>query len=514
MRITNTMISNNSRAHILSAKREVNKREEQYDLQKKILRPSDDPTIAIRSLKLRTTYSQLQQYAEKNVKDAMEWMNNTEKSLSNIGNVMTLMKEALNQGANDPLGSEERRGVLAKIKQYVSNIFEDEANKDFSGRYLFTGYRTDTSLLFPTETKNLAYSIKEHFTSDNIRSTTIVTGGARFDETITDPQNYVDQHADSHSVYRMQLAYKNCSKSSTGEGTRMPGTTVEDYVEFHLSLPDGTSADPTPPYEPITRSSEDTDAYTVGDDEVVFLYDKGELLLGKNVYSAIHSQNAKISVEYSKSEFAKNDIRPEMYFECTSFNSISNKTTPYADPSNQKINYEVNFSQTVDVNTQAKNAISTDIYRVIDYIEQTVNAVVDVETRISEVEKKIANLSEDDRENGQLDLYNQLKETLESEKTLRVSAMTEAYGMGLTMVDKTQEVVNIAVADLGAKYNRLQMTEEQLEEAMVNTEETMSDNEDISLPEAYINLTQANNLYQASLTATAKILGNTLLNYI
>ena len=111
-------------------------------------------------------------------------------------------------------------------------------------------------------------------------------------------------------------------------------------------------------------------------------------------------------------------------------------------------------------------------------------------------------------------MYNQLKETLESEKTLRVSAMTEAYGMGLTMVDKTQEVVNIAVADLGAKYNRLQMTEEQLEEAMVNTEETMSDNEDISLPEAYINLTQANNLYQASLTATAKILGNTLLNYI
>ena len=71
MRVTNSMISNSSRSHIANAKNELMKRENQYTTQKKILRPSDDPVVAIRSLQLRTTYSKIEQYASKNVQDAM-----------------------------------------------------------------------------------------------------------------------------------------------------------------------------------------------------------------------------------------------------------------------------------------------------------------------------------------------------------------------------------------------------------------------------------------------------------
>ena len=74
MRVTNSMISNSARSHISNAKTMLNKYEQQYTTEKKIQRPSDDPTVAVRSLKLRTTYAQLTQYAEKNVQDAMDWM--------------------------------------------------------------------------------------------------------------------------------------------------------------------------------------------------------------------------------------------------------------------------------------------------------------------------------------------------------------------------------------------------------------------------------------------------------
>lgn len=67
MRVTNSMISNSASAHITNAKNSLLKYSDQYTTQKKIQRPSDDPTVAVRSLKLRTTYSQLTQYAEKNV---------------------------------------------------------------------------------------------------------------------------------------------------------------------------------------------------------------------------------------------------------------------------------------------------------------------------------------------------------------------------------------------------------------------------------------------------------------
>ena len=67
------------------------------------------------------------------------------------------MKSYLNQGANDYLKADDRKSVLTTLQQYVNSIFEDEANTDYSGRYVFTGYRTDTSLLFPENTDKLSY---------------------------------------------------------------------------------------------------------------------------------------------------------------------------------------------------------------------------------------------------------------------------------------------------------------------------------------------------------------------
>ena len=72
----------------------------------------------------------------------------------------------------------------------------------------------------------------------------------------------------------------------------------------------------------------------------------------------------------------------------------------------------------------------------------------------------------------------------------------------------------MAVADLGAKYNRTQLTYNKLLDNKVISEEQLSNNEEMDISDAIINLTQADNLYQASLSATAKILGNSLLNYI
>lgn len=172
----------------------------------------------------------------------------------------------------------------------------------------------------------------------------------------------------------------------------------------------------------------------------------------------------------------------------------------------------MNFSQTAAVNTQAPDAISTDIYRVIDYIERMVQEANEVDEQIAEIEKKIANTPANNT--TELANYNKLKEMLETEKSLRKGAMTEAFGMGLTMVNNAQDQINVALADVGTRYKRLQMTYDKLADDKIDTEERMSENEDVDIADAYINLTQADNLYQASLSATVKILGNSLLNYI
>ena len=501
MRVTNSMISNSSRSHIENAKYEMMLRENQYTTQKKILRPSDDPTIAIRSLQLRTTYAQIDQYVEKNVQDGMKWMNATETAIKNINEILIHMKERLNQGANDYLGVDERHSVLSTLKEYAAAVFEDEANTDFAGRYVFTGYRTDTSLIFPDEVKNLEYEIKQNFASTDIDTIKYVYDGANYAAGTTAAQ-YAAQVPKQDTAYHLKLAYDNCSDSAITGSTNPAISITLDGDAYatpkSLSIRTMSSAD-------VTNYKTD-----IAGNDAIYLYDTGEIIFSDAIFSEIQQNAADMQITYSKKEFDKSDIRPEMYFECTSYNTDSKKTTPYRDPSGQAIEYEINFSQTSKVNTQAKDAIDTDIYRAIDYLEQTILAMDEIEKKISDVDTMIANTTNE----ADIATYKKLKEVLEQEQKLRVGCMTEAFGKGLTMVDKTQAQLNVALAELGSRYNRFELTFDKLSDQRIDTEQKLSDNEDVDLADAFINLTQADNLYQAALTATSKILGNSLLNYI
>lgn len=516
MRVTNSMISSSARQHISTAKNKLLTAEEQYTTEKKIQRPSDDPTIASRALKFRNTYSQLTQYVEKNVKDAMNWMDSTEGAMKIVSSIFTNMKERLNQGANDPLEADQRTSVITELRQYADSIFEDCANSDYAGRYLFTGYRTDTSLLFPTDTTNLEYEITENFQLSDIALSRNVTSNIAYSDTATAEQ-YAAMEAKVNECYRLQLAYDNCSKEAiTGSNTvlNMTVTKSDGTQELYSTAAGGAgnvvliSKDEPNAYNIEAYNEDHPDAQA----DILYVYDAGELVLSKELYADMQENDATFSVDYAKKEFKKSDIRPEMYFECKTYNTVSMKTIEYADPSGQDINYEVSLRQEMTVNTQAKDAFSTGIYRSLDYIQQTIDGVNEVESRIAEVEKKIADTPADDDET--LKKLEVLKESLEEEKELRVSVMNSAFGAGLTMVDNTSQTLDVSIAKLGAKYNRLRLTHDKLLDQQNTAEEQLSNNEDMSISDAIINLTQADNLYQASLSATAKILGNSLLNYI
>lgn len=508
MRVTNTMISNSAKIHIANAKNKLLKYEEQYTSQQKIQRPSDDPTVAVRSLKLRTTYSQLTQYVDKNVKDALNWMDLTEGALESTGSVLTLMKGFLNQGDCDDLEVDDRTSIIQTLRENVETIFQGEANSDYAGRYLFTGYRTDTSLLFPSRTDNLEYCITEEFSYSSFRNVTSVVGGASYDASVTEGQDYVDKAATTSLSYRLQLAYKDCATEVSFQNAD-----GEDYEPLKFTFLDKEGNDVTGDIisgDITVALSTDENIRNVEDDQVVYLYDTGEILVGQNVFNAIQEFQASFSVDYLKTDFKQFDVRPEMYFKATSHNVVTDKTINYVTPDDQDIRYEVNYSQTIKVNTQARDAMSTDIYRTIDYIEQTIKYVDEVETKIEEVDKLISNTKDE----TVLKTLKTLKSTLEDERKLRVKVMSEAFGMGLTMVDEVQVKLDIAVADLGARYNRTELTYEKLLDSRLDTEDKLSENEGVDLPDVYINITQSENLYQASLAATSKILGNSLLSYI
>ena len=86
MRVTNQMMSNNSLRNLQTSTHRVDTLIQQLTTGQKIQRASDDPVVAVRALKLRNTVSQLNQYKTKNIKDADNWMDLTESSITSIAN--------------------------------------------------------------------------------------------------------------------------------------------------------------------------------------------------------------------------------------------------------------------------------------------------------------------------------------------------------------------------------------------------------------------------------------------
>ena len=113
MRITNQMMINSSIANIQTNKSQINT----MDTQKKINKPSDDPIIAIRALRLRSSLDQVTQYINKNIPDASSWLSVTHDALDQSYNIVSQLYSYCNQGATD---SFLLRNVIQLLRHLIS----------------------------------------------------------------------------------------------------------------------------------------------------------------------------------------------------------------------------------------------------------------------------------------------------------------------------------------------------------------------------------------------------------
>ncbi|MBR2045884.1 MAG: flagellar biosynthesis protein FlgL, partial [Agathobacter sp.] len=167
MRITNTMITNNTKSNINSNKLLVDKYNTQMTTQKKIAKASENPVIAIRSLRLSTTLSHINQYVGNNIPDASAWMDVTETALTNMKDLLTDIRTHCVNGSTDTKNVEDRQTILDGLKSLAEQVYS-EGNADYAGKTVFTGYRTSSNLTFDEEELDTKYQIKQSFTFDDL----------------------------------------------------------------------------------------------------------------------------------------------------------------------------------------------------------------------------------------------------------------------------------------------------------------------------------------------------------
>lgn len=149
MRITNKVLSNNMLRNMYQTMRGMDKYQQMLTTNKKINRPSDNPSGNITSLRMRTKLAQNEQFKE-NVTAAKSWLETTEDSLIAMGEIMQRGRELAIKGAN---GSNDE-GALEAIAVEIDQLLDEmkvQANSKLSDRYIFGGTNTSEEIYNGTD---------------------------------------------------------------------------------------------------------------------------------------------------------------------------------------------------------------------------------------------------------------------------------------------------------------------------------------------------------------------------
>lgn len=149
MRITNKVLSNNMLRNMYQTMRGMDKYQQMLTTNKKINRPSDNPSGNITSLRMRTKLTQNEQFKE-NVTAAKSWLETTEDSLIAMGEIMAQGRELAIKGANGSNDEGALEAIAVEIEQLLDEM-KVQANSKLSDRYIFGGTNTSEEIYNGTD---------------------------------------------------------------------------------------------------------------------------------------------------------------------------------------------------------------------------------------------------------------------------------------------------------------------------------------------------------------------------
>lgn len=514
MRITNKIMQNNSLYNINQNKILQDKLNTQMSTQKTITRPSDDPVIAIRSLRLRSNLSEVTQYYKKNVPDARSWLDLTEDALDTVTDVLTDMRSQCVKGSNSDITTDDRLIILENLQSLRDEVYS-VGNTDYAGRGIFTGYRTDMSLTFTKDTTQ-AYTIHEQLTNQSIDSMTYVSTGAL---TTLNSGNYnsistTEYDVQASTIYRMRLAYDQID--STGVNLQVATGVDVDGNTTYGPLTYGAAVTPTIQTVSLTNVPTPYDTVLADPDAAVFVPETGELLLGENVYEAMAAlpSSQEVLVTYDKSEWENGDLNPVHYFACESGGVDYNhaKMTSSADSLStlQIMEYDVGFNQTLRVNTTADECFTHNIGRDVDELLDLTNQLKDIDKLVTNLKAMIA----DSAYAADLTTLEGQLSAAEKAQTLVKDSVQSKFENCITEISGYSDQFNLAITQVGSRSARLELVENRLSSQQTNFQELYSDNDQADVTELAIQLSSAELSYEAALLATGKIVQTSLLNFL
>lgn len=147
MRVTLGLQMNSTSGYLRSASERLLEAQRVVTTGKKITKPSDDPTLANRSMSLRSAINGIEQYRENN-NLAKSVLDSSDAAVGSIVDQLELLQQAATQAGNASLSDEARQAIVSQIHNIRGRLL-DIADTKFLDRYLFSGTMTTTPPLAP-----------------------------------------------------------------------------------------------------------------------------------------------------------------------------------------------------------------------------------------------------------------------------------------------------------------------------------------------------------------------------
>lgn len=535
MRVTNNMIVGNTKTNINGNKILVDKYNTQMTTQKKISKASEDPVIAIRSLRLSTSLAHIDQYVDNNIPDAESWLDVTGTALENMKKILTDVRTQSVKGSTDTLTADDRNTILKNLNALVNQVYT-EANADYAGRTVFTGFRTESKFTFMEDSPNTKYTITQEFTYEDMEEHRYYVGDVDVPASGTVLSGNCTTEIAQTTYQRIRLAYKDVTAAgmsiSLGTAAQLAPGSATPVTPVHptayatgtpiSAMPTSTVTIGTKPAitshivsfanETEWENSTTPPSKVVGDDDIYIIESTGEMILGKNISIAMADEKAQASVTYEKTGFEASDARPEYFYNCTDTTSTNPANHISYKVENQEINYTVAVATELTVNTQGREVLDTSIKRDIEEMISVVQKAIAANEKVDRVKALMKEEQYADPANQKI-LQSYL-DAAQKEADYADDNLQKVYGQQITNFDNYLGSVNLAITNVGSKESRLALTKNRVENQQTTFEELKSNNEDRDISDIIIDYTASYNAYQASLTAASKINQQTLLNYI
>ena len=509
MRVTRKMMNSNSVYNINANKEHMDKLNTQMATQKKFTDPSDDPITAIRAIRYRTDLSEVSQYLDRNVSDAVSWTENTQTAIDSARELMRSLKAEYTSASNGTNESKDQRIYYDNMENLVKEFYSI-GNTSTEDRYIFTGYRTTDSLTFTekdfaeresavVDGKFTYEGIKESFKMEDIenysftKNTDTSASYGVTDNDISSLSTSVDEtKIQNVQAYRIRLSYKELDDITPDE----PGLSglSRVYVDNDYEIPD-------PP----------------ADDTIYYNRDKGTLIFGEQVkatLAGILSTPAGadgISFSYDKSSWKVGDVKPEYYFDCKETGLGAGNEITY-DDHRQTMNYHMGDSQNTKVNTNACDVFTLDARRDLDELHDALNLLDEARDKVS----RLQGMQEDTIRYGDADRekIDYLLAAAEKERNYAQQKVDDLLSHGITKAEKYFDMVNKAATEMGTSIKRLELIRNRLTADKTTVATQTSNNENIDLSTLAVDSSEASLSYSAALQVTGKIGQQTLINFI